>query len=273
MGTITVIVSGKGGAGKTSLAAALGCALAARGEKTVLVDGDLGLRSLDAALGLQRQVVFDLVDVALGLCPMADALVRDSLHPGLSLLAGTRGYERSRVDRWTVMDLAARLRGDFDQVILDAPAGIGEGMQRMAAAADRAILVTLPEATSVRGAREAARRLREAQIETALILNRYRPYAAFRGYAMDRETLESLLPLPLLGVVPETRAAQKLQSRGLTLWDGHGAAGRALDAVAARLTEKTEAPVPQDRTNSNRRRRTWAQEEAEALSGSRSFWS
>ena len=51
---IITITSGKGGVGKTTAVASLGIALAARGQKVVCVDGDIGLRTLDVIMGFRR---------------------------------------------------------------------------------------------------------------------------------------------------------------------------------------------------------------------------
>ena len=66
MGKSIVIASGRGGAGKTAVTAHLGTALARRGQNVLLVDADVGRRSLDLALGLESRAVFDLMDVVDG---------------------------------------------------------------------------------------------------------------------------------------------------------------------------------------------------------------
>ena len=43
MGAVTVITSGKGGVGKSTLTAGLGLALVRRGRRVLLIDGDAGL--------------------------------------------------------------------------------------------------------------------------------------------------------------------------------------------------------------------------------------
>ena len=63
-----VIASGKGGAGKSSLAAGLGGALAGMGKHILLIDCDIGLRSLDLILGCAENTVYDWADVLLGRC-------------------------------------------------------------------------------------------------------------------------------------------------------------------------------------------------------------
>ena len=267
MGMITAVISGKGGAGKTTITAALGCELAKMGQKCVLVDADLGLRSLDAVLGLQNHVTYDLLDAALGLCSLREALIRDSLHPGLYLLPAPRGQDQ--MDRWSMMELCASLREQFDQVLLDAPAGIGEGMRRVIGTADRALLVTLPEVTAVRGAAQALKRVQDNQTPAGLIINRYHALSALLGHSMDSETVREVLALPLYGVVPEDSAVRRLQGQCRPVSDAKSAAARAVRRIAQMLMEDGAPPdnrqFPHGR---GRRRNLWETEKQEQWNGS-----
>jgi septum site-determining protein MinD len=76
MGKVIVVTSGKGGVGSTSTAA-LGAALARGEHKVVVIDFDVGLRNLDLAMGAERRVVFDLINVVQGTAKLSQALVRD----------------------------------------------------------------------------------------------------------------------------------------------------------------------------------------------------
>lgn len=78
MTKIIVIASGKGGTGKTSLAAGVGAALAKQDHKVLVVDGDSGLRNLDIVLGMSDRVVFSFADVASGMIPLTEAAAH---HP------------------------------------------------------------------------------------------------------------------------------------------------------------------------------------------------
>ena len=66
MGAITVVTSGKGGVGKSTITAHLGRALAMRGRRVLILDGDAGLRCQDLLLGVSSSLLFDMGDVVRG---------------------------------------------------------------------------------------------------------------------------------------------------------------------------------------------------------------
>ena len=63
-----VIASGKGGVGKSSLTAGLARALSGAGKRVLMLDMDIGLRSLDLIFGTQKDVLFDWGNVIDGVC-------------------------------------------------------------------------------------------------------------------------------------------------------------------------------------------------------------
>lgn len=89
MGEAIVVTSGKGGVGKSTVTANIGVILASQGFKTLVIDADLGLRNLDILLGVSDQVVFHLVDVIEGLCPLERAVIKDSRYENLTILPAT----------------------------------------------------------------------------------------------------------------------------------------------------------------------------------------
>lgn len=68
MGEVIVITSGKGGVGKTTTTANIGAGLSWLGKKVIVIDTDLGLRNPDVVMGLENQIVYNLVDVIEGTC-------------------------------------------------------------------------------------------------------------------------------------------------------------------------------------------------------------
>ena len=77
MGEVIVITSGKGGVGKTTTTANIGAGLSWLGKKVIVIDTDLGLRNLDVVMGLENQIVYNLVDVIEGTCRLKQAAIRD----------------------------------------------------------------------------------------------------------------------------------------------------------------------------------------------------
>lgn len=84
---IIAIASGKGGAGKTSVAACLAWILAEQGRSVCLVDVDLGLSNVDVLLGISPH--YTLEDVILGDVAVEQAIT--TIRPGLDVIAGGSG--------------------------------------------------------------------------------------------------------------------------------------------------------------------------------------
>ena len=90
MSKVVVVTSGKGGVGKTTTSASLAFGLAAKGEKTVVIDFDIGLRNLDVVMGVERRVVYDLTNVVLGEATLNQALIKDKRNENLYILPASQ---------------------------------------------------------------------------------------------------------------------------------------------------------------------------------------
>ena len=89
-----VVASGKGGTGKTSITAGVGCALAELGRRCLLIDADVGMQSLDMALGVHNYAAFDFSDAARGNIALADAAVPLADFPQASAKEAAPGPEK-----------------------------------------------------------------------------------------------------------------------------------------------------------------------------------
>ena len=146
---ITAVTSGKGGVGKTFVAANLAAALARGGRKVLVLDADLGLANLDVVLNLFPKIT--LHDVFTGKHSLAEAIL--PAPGGFSvLLAGSGMVEYSRMTaevREKLQALVAEAAPRFDHVLLDTGAGISDVVLYTVSLAAEVLVVATPEPTSL----------------------------------------------------------------------------------------------------------------------------
>lgn len=204
MGESIVITSGKGGVGKTTTTANLGTGLAMMGKKVALVDADIGLRNLDVIMGLENRIVYDLIDVAEGNCKMKSALIKDKRTEGLYLLPAAQTRDKTALAPEQMQRIIDELKEEFDYVLIDCPAGIEHGFRNAITAADKALVVTVPDVSAVRDADRIIGLLMSSGISyIRLILNRLRGDMVERGDMLNVEDTLEILSVELIGIVPE----------------------------------------------------------------------
>jgi septum site-determining protein MinD len=200
MGSAIVITSGKGGTGKTSITGGVASALARTGHSVLCIDMDIGLRNLDISLGLNDRALMDFTDVAQGLCPLSRAAVQHPLLPGLYLLTAPLTLPAS-LTLAQVRTMIANAKTLFDYVFIDCPAGLGSGFQMATYAADRALVVSTSDASSLRDAQRTVGELDHIR-QVHLIMNRIQPKLLRRLRTTIDDAMDAA-GLPLIGVVPE----------------------------------------------------------------------
>jgi len=143
------VTSGKGGVGKTFVTANLAAALAARGQKVLVLDADLGLANLDVVLNLYPKLT--LHDVFTERCTLDEAIL--NAPGGFSvLLAGSGLVEYSRLTpdvRDKLLHILDTVKPRFDWVLLDTGAGISDVVLYAVSLAQDVLVVATPEPTSL----------------------------------------------------------------------------------------------------------------------------
>src|ERR1700731_5110718 len=150
LGKVVVVTSGKGGVGKTTTAAAFATGLALRGNRTVVIDFDVGLRNLDLIMGCERRVVFDFINVINGDAKLNQALIKDKRSDNLYIFPTSQTRAKDALKRDGVERVLNELKESFDYIVCDSPAGIEHGAITALYFADSAVIVTNPEVSSVR---------------------------------------------------------------------------------------------------------------------------
>ena len=237
MQNVIVVTSGKGGVGKTTTSANIGVGLVREGHKVVLVDTDIGLRNLDVVLGLENRIVYDLVDVVEGTCRLKQALIKDKRYDGLFLLPAAQTRDKMAVSPDQMKVLIEDLEKEFDYIIIDCPAGIEQGFKNAVAGAKSAIVVTVPEVSSVRDADRIIGLLSASEIDDVkLLVNRMRTDLAKKGDMLSIDDVIEILGVGLIGVIPEDEMIFRASNLGEpAVGDDKSKAGAAYRATVKRI--------------------------------------
>ena len=237
MQNVIVVTSGKGGVGKTTTSANLGVGLVREGKKVALVDTDIGLRNLDVVLGLENRIVYDLVDVVEGTCRLKQALIKDKRYDGLYLLPAAQTRDKIAVAPEQMKELIAELEKEVDYIIIDCPAGIEQGFKNAIAGAKSAIVVAVPEVSSVRDADRIIGLLSASEVEDVkLLINRMRPDLAKKGDMLSIDDVMEILGVDLIGVIPEDEMIFRASNLGEpAVSDEKSRAGAAYRATVKRI--------------------------------------
>ncbi|HBF86310.1 MAG TPA: septum site-determining protein MinD [Clostridiales bacterium] len=230
-----VITSGKGGVGKTTIAANLGAYIAKLGKRACVLDADFGLNNLDVVAGVENLVVYDVGDCIAGRCRAKQALIECPSNKNFYVLPSVAGFSAERPSADSLGELIDGLDASFDFIIIDCPAGLGGGFHLAVSVADEAIVVATPQISSLRDADKALSILRSYSLKSVKILvNRVRGDLVADGSCFSPEQIEKTLKTPLVGVIPDDDA-MFLDTAGTLPFDS--GAHRALKILTRNIVE------------------------------------
>jgi flagellar biosynthesis protein FlhG len=147
---VVAVASGKGGVGKTWFSITLTHAMARKGLRSLLFDGDLGLANVDIQLGLMPK--YDLASVIAGRLTLNQATMTFN-EGGFDVLAGRSGsgslanIPLSRLQM--LSDDLLVLAGAYDRVVIDLGAGVEKTVRLLAESASTCLVVATDEPTSL----------------------------------------------------------------------------------------------------------------------------
>ena len=190
MNNVIVVASGKGGTGKSTVCICLSVSLVKQGKRVLLIDCDCGMRGLDIMLDIEQDILFDASDAVCGNCAFGEAVYKSKNNDNLFLMAAPFDAE-NELSPSVFRQLVDALKGSFDSVIIDSPAGIGSGFVTAAAPANR-------------GAVKVRKRLEALGINDArLVINRF-DKRVFRklGFYPDLDAVIDAAQTQLISLVP-----------------------------------------------------------------------
>jgi flagellar biosynthesis protein FlhG len=144
------IGGGKGGIGKSLLAASVGWQLARMGRRVVLVDADLGGANLHTCLGLPApgRTLADFIQRRVS---SIEEVLTDTPAPGLRLISGAgdllTAANIKHLQKVRVMNHVKAI--DVDVVLIDLGAGTSYNILDFFLLSDVSILAVVPEPTSI----------------------------------------------------------------------------------------------------------------------------
>jgi len=201
MTRIIAVISGKGGVGKTTLVSNLGAALAKRGRKVTVIDGNVTGANLGLHLGLPAVSPVSINDVIKNDAFITQAIYR---HPGgfnvvpaalreLSYFGGIKKHMKP-------------LLGANDFILIDAAAGTDSEVEAAVESSDAVIIVTNPEHPAIVNAL-AAKKLAQTKGKDILgiVLNK----VMGESHELTKQSVESITELPVLAVLHDQRSVRE----------------------------------------------------------------
>ena len=144
---------------------------------------------------------------------------------------------RSSINPAQLIVLCNELRKEYDYIIIDCPAGIEQGFQTAIAAADTALVVTMPEISAVRDADKIIGELGRADKDNIkLIVNRIRPQMVEKGDMLDMNDINDILSISCIGQVPDDEMVVTATNKGEpVIVSGSSLAGKAYTNIVGRI--------------------------------------
>lgn len=191
------VVSGKGGTGKTTVAAGISLYMGILFKKAIYLSVNPGDYSAELLLGVDGSTVGNLSDILSGDSQLSNT-VKFAKNNTACILPPDRTLKEA--DSIYLNDLTEELKSVYDFVIIDAPPGMGYEYELAVSTADEVIVVVLPEEASIRAAAEVCRDLDRRNIPAGIVINRLRSRKTAPD--VDIDTIIDRLSTGLLGVVP-----------------------------------------------------------------------
>ena len=234
-----MVMSGKGGVGKSTVAANIAVGLVQRGHAVGLLDADVHGPSIPRLLGATEE----------RLMMSGDRIQPAEVLPRLKVMSIAYFLEEKDAPVvWRGPVKMGALRqfiedvdwGELDYLIVDLPPGTGDeplSIAQLVPKADGAVIVTTPEVSAVRDADRITGLLEASGFsKPELIINRLKPKMVARGDMMDIPDILDILAIDLVGVVPDDEYIVVSTNRGEpAVLQESSRAGQAYRNIARRL--------------------------------------
>jgi len=206
MGKIYVIISGKGGVGKTTSSINLGVSFNDLGKEVIIVDGNLTTPNVGLHLGSP------IVPITLNHVINDKAKVEEAIYEhetGTKILPSSLSIsELKSINPDKLFEISKKLRKIAEHIILDSPAGLGDEAKAAIKAGDEVIIVTNADISAVTDALKTIKLAEQLDKKVVgALVTRYEG----KKWEMPLDTIKDMLEVPILGVIPEDDCVKESQ--------------------------------------------------------------
>ncbi len=194
------IVSGKGGVGKSTVAAGIAYLLSRMGKRVLLVDCDVCADSQKIFFKIENETVFNLGDLMADRCSLRSVITTPE-NIAVDIITPPANFKDVNFNTF-FKNLMVELETVYDNIIIDAPAGMDTGYSLATDGADSALVVTVAEQPSIAFAEKVADDLRGKGIPACLVVNKIKHRKA-RTEDIDLDVISDQISLRLIGALPE----------------------------------------------------------------------
>lgn len=250
---VIAVTSGKGGVGKSTVAANLAVSLARRGRTVGLLDADVFGFSIPALMGIEGDKPTKVADMILPPVAHGVSVISIGMFVDPHTPVSWRGPMLHRTVRQFLADV---YYGDIDYLVCDLPPGTGDvaiSLGQMVPHAD-VVVVTTPQATASDVAERSglvARQLGQRVIGVVENMSDWTDDSGIRHEMFGTgggQDVADRLDVPLLGAIPLTPAVIAAGNEGVPVVLGSDPAARAIesvtDAVLASAKPRGNASLP-----------------------------
>jgi flagellar biosynthesis protein FlhG len=207
---VIAITSGKGGVGKTNIAANLAICLAASQKNVLLLDADMSLGNLDVIMNIKSR--YNISHLLAGRKSIQDII---QVGPkGLKIICGASGLQKlANIDechRLLLLRELSKLQQETDVVLIDTAAGISRSVVGFCLAVDHVLVVTTPEPTAMTDA---------YGMTKVLLRNRFSGHISFIVNMADT-TAQGIKTYKKIANTIEQFLATQINCAGVLLKDG-----------------------------------------------------
>lgn len=237
---LIALASGKGGVGRTTMAANLGIALSGLGKSTIIVDASLTTPDLALLFKLEKSV-YTINDALAGEISFSEVLYTGP--KGVRIAPAAVSLDQIRKARPEYLaGLLRTVPEETDFIIIDAPSGLRRETIAALRAAREVLLVTVPDMVSVSDCMK-TRLIAEflGLSPIGMALNRVRK----EEFEIDSKEIETILNVSVLAEIPEDEGVNRALNRGVPLMvtEPKSPAAKAIRDLARKLI-KTKSKEP-----------------------------